>query len=179
MRGGARWAVEQGYGVAADMAMIEEHGCIDGAHPGNVSSLAKRRQRGEMGTLGSGNHYLEVQKVERVHDERAAAAYGLFKDQVVVSIHCGSRGLGHQIGTEFLVSLAKAASRLGIALPDRELACAPIKSPEGQEYLGAMNAAINVALTNRQLLTHLARQAFSHVIYGAELETVYDVSHNT
>ncbi len=131
MRGGARWAVEQGYGVAADLAMIEEHGCIDGAHPGNVSSLAKRRQRGEMGTLGSGNHYLEVQKVERVHDERAAAAYGLFEDQVVVSIHCGSRGLGHQIGTEFLVSLAKAASRLGIALPDRELACAPIKSPEG------------------------------------------------
>ncbi len=179
MRGGARWAVEQGYGVAADLAMIEEHGCIDGAHPGNVSSLAKRRQRGEMGTLGSGNHYLEVQKVERVHDERAAAAYGLFEGQVVVSIHCGSRGLGHQIGTEFLVSLAKAASRLGIVLPDRELACAPIKSPEGQEYLGAMNAAINCALANRQILAHLARQAFARRFPLAKLDTLYDVSHNT
>jgi tRNA-splicing ligase RtcB (3'-phosphate/5'-hydroxy nucleic acid ligase) len=179
MRGGARWAVEQGYGVAADLAMIEEHGCIDGARPDNVSSLAKRRQRGEMGTLGSGNHYLEVQKVERVHDERTAAAFGLFKDQVVVSIHCGSRGLGHQIGTEYLVSLAKAASRLGIVLPDRELACAPIKSPEGQEYLGAMNAAINCALANRQILAQLARQVFARRFPLAKIDTLYDVSHNT
>ncbi len=177
--GGARWAVEQGHGIAADLAVIEEHGCIDGARPDNVSSLAKRRQRGEMGTLGSGNHYLEVQKVERVHDERAAAAFGLFKDQVVVSIHCGSRGLGHQIGTEFLVSLAKAASRLGLVLPDRELACAPIKSPEGQQYLGAMNAAINCALANRQILAHLARRVFARRFPLAQIDTLYDVSHNT
>jgi tRNA-splicing ligase RtcB len=177
--GGARWAVEHGYGVAEDLALIEERGCIDGALPGNVSSLAKRRQRGEMGTLGSGNHYLELQRVERVFDERAAAAYGLFADQVLVSIHCGSRGLGHQIGTEFLVSLAKAASRLGIALPDRELACAPIRSPEGEEYLGAMNAAINCALANRQILAHLTRQAFARRFPLAKLDTLYDVSHNT
>ncbi len=179
MLGGARWAVEQGHGIAADLAFIEEHGCIDGARPDNVSSLAKRRQRGEMGTLGSGNHYLEVQKVERVYDERAAAAFGLFKDQVVVSIHCGSRGLGHQIGTEYLVSLAKAASRLGIALPERELACAPIKSPEGQQYLGAMNAAINCALANRQILAHLARRVFARRFPLAKIDTLYDVSHNT
>jgi len=126
-----------------------------------VSDLAKRRQRGEMGTLGSGNHYLEIQVVERIYDAQAAAAYGLALGQVLVSIHCGSRGLGHQVGTDYLVTLAKAAGRLGLHLPDRELACAPIKSPEGQQYLGAMNAAINIALANRQILTHLARAAFA------------------
>jgi len=179
MEQGAQWALDRGHGVKDDLPYIEEHGRMAGAVPGSVSPLAKKRQRGEMGTLGSGNHYLEVQVVEKIYDPVAAAAFGLHQGQVVVSIHCGSRGLGHQIGTDYLVSLAKAASRLGIRLPDRELACAPIKSPEGQEYLGAMNAAINVALANRQLLTHLARQAFAHVIDGAELETVYDVSHNT
>jgi tRNA-splicing ligase RtcB len=132
-----------------------------------------------MGTLGSGNHYLEVQAVERVIDAEAAQAFGLSEGQIVVSIHCGSRGLGHQIGTEFLVSLAKAAGRLGIALPDRELACAPIKSPEGQAYLGAMNAAINCALANRQILTHLTRRVFEHHFRQAQVETLFDVSHNT
>ncbi len=179
MLGGARWAVEHGYGHADDLQYIEERGCVEGAVPANVSALAKKRQRGEMGTLGSGNHYLEVQRVAKVFNARAAEAFGLAENQVVVSIHCGSRGLGHQIGTEFLVSLAKAASRLGIALPDRELACAPIKSPEGQEYLGAMNAAINCALANRQILTHLARRVFSHYFRQSQLETLYDVSHNT
>ena len=179
MLGGAHWALEHGYGVAADLAYIEEHGCIAGAQPANVSALAKKRQRGEMGTLGSGNHYLEVQKVEKIFDAKAAAAYGLREQQVLVSIHCGSRGLGHQIGTEFLVSLAKAAGRLGIALPDRELACAPINSPEGQEYLGAMNAAINCALANRQILVHLTREVFDRRFPRARLETLYDVSHNT
>jgi tRNA-splicing ligase RtcB len=159
--------------------MIEEHGCVDGAVPGNVSPIAKKRQRGEMGTLGSGNHYLELQRVAQIYDERAAAAFGLREAQVVVSIHCGSRGLGHQIGTEFLVSLAKAAGRLGITLPDRELACAPIRSPEGQEYLGAMNAAINCALANRQILTHLARDTIGRQFPRARLDTLFDVSHNT
>jgi len=176
---GAQWAVKRGYGVEDDLAFIEEHGRMQGAVPGNVSDLAKKRQRGEMGTLGSGNHYLELQVVERIHDQKAAQAYNLHEGQIVVSIHCGSRGLGHQIGADYLVSLAKAASRLGISLPDRELACAPIKSPEGQEYLGAMNAAINVALANRQILTHLTRQSFAYVIPGAQLATLYDVSHNT
>lgn len=176
---GAQWAVRHGFGSEADLDFIEEHGRMAGAVPGNVSELAKKRQRGEMGTLGSGNHYLEVQVVERIYDQEAARAFGLHEGQIVVSIHCGSRGLGHQIGTDYLVSLAKAAARLGIELPDRELACAPINSPEGQEYLGAMNAAINVALANRQILTHLARESFASVIPQARLTTLYDVSHNT
>ena len=179
LRGGAQWAVEQGYGSTEDLEYVEEHGRVDGAVPQNVSPLAKKRQRGEMGTLGSGNHYLEVQVVEQILDDNAAAAFGLRQGQVVVSIHCGSRGLGHQIGTDYLVSLAKAASRLGINLPDRELACAPINSPEGQEYIGAMNAAINCALANRQILAHLTRRTFAHVFPGAALETLFDVSHNT
>ncbi|MES1997818.1 MAG: RtcB family protein [Pseudomonadota bacterium] len=179
MLGGARWAVEQGYGRADDLPCIEEHGTMAGAMPGNVSQLAKQRQRGEMGTLGSGNHYLEVQVVEKIYDAEAARAFGLHQGQVLVSIHCGSRGLGHQIGTDYLVSLAKAAQRLGIVLPDRELACAPINSPEGREYIGAMNAAVNVALANRQILAHLTRQVFAHVLPASRLDTLYDVSHNT
>ncbi len=179
MRGGARWAVEQGWGVAEDLDYVEEHGCVAGAVPANVSDLAKKRQRGEMGTLGSGNHYLEVQVVDRLYDAAAAAAFGLAQDQIVVSIHCGSRGLGHQIGTDYLVSLARAAGRLGIQLPERELACAPILSPEGQQYLGAMNAAINVALANRQILAHLTRAAFARILPGTMLATLFDVSHNT
>ena len=177
--GGAAWAVRHGYGIPEDLEYIEERGRMDGAHPEYVSDLAKRRQRGEMGTLGSGNHYLEVQVVDRIHDTEAAAAYGLQEGQLVVSIHCGSRGLGHQIGTEYLVSLAKAAGRLGITLPDRELACAPINSPEGQQYIGAMNAAINVALANREILTQLTREVFARIFPNSRLELVYDVSHNT
>jgi len=176
---GARWAVAQSYGEPEDLEYIEENGCVAGAVPANVSTIAKKRQRGEMGTLGSGNHYLEVQRVARIHEAAAAAAYGLRENQVVVSIHCGSRGLGHQIGTEFLVSLAKAASRLGITLPDRELACAPIRSPEGQQYLGAMNAAINCALANRQILAHIARDTIGRQFPRARLDTLFDVSHNT
>ncbi len=176
---GAEWALRAGYGEAADLAYIEERGRVEGAVPSAVSDLAKRRQYGEMGTLGSGNHYLEVQVVDRIYDRTAAQAYGLAAGQVLVSIHCGSRGLGHQIGTDYLMTLAKAASRLGVTLPDRELACAPIKSPEGQQYLGAMNAAINCALANRQILTHLTRKVFKHYFPYAVLETLFDVSHNT
>ena len=177
--GGAQWAVERGYGSGPDLDYIEDHGCQPGARPEYVSALAKARQHGEMGTLGSGNHYLEVQVVDRLFDSVAARAFGLTEDCLLVSIHCGSRGLGHQIGTEYLVALAKAAARLGVQLPDRELACAPIESPEGQEYLGAMRAAINCALANRQLLTHLTRRVFAHFFPGHELETLFDVSHNT
>ena len=179
LTGGAQWAVEHGYGAAADLEFVEERGRVAGPVAENVSMLAKKRQRGEMGTLGSGNHYLEVQVVDRIHDEAAAQAYGLRPGQILVSIHCGSRGLGHQIGTDYLVSLAKAATRLGIRLPDRELACAPINTPEGQQYLGAMNAAINCALANRQILTHLTRQCFARLMPRAMLETLFDVSHNT
>ncbi|HEX6008418.1 MAG TPA: RtcB family protein [Burkholderiales bacterium] len=177
--GGARWAVENGYGVADELEYIEERGTVEGAVPTNVSNLAKKRQRGEMGTLGSGNHYLEVQVVDRIYDADIAAAFGLHANQIIVSIHCGSRGLGHQIGTDYLVSLAKAAGRLGIELPDRELASAPIQSPEGQQYVGAMNAAINCALANRQILAHLTRHTFARDFPHAALETLFDVSHNT
>ena len=176
---GARWAVRKGFGDWDDLEYVEERGCIGGAIPANVSETAKKRQRGEMGTLGSGNHYLEVQVVTRIYDQAAASAYGIQQDQVVVSIHCGSRGLGHQIGTEYLVSLARAASRLGMKLPDRELACAPIKSPEGEEYIGAMNAGVNCALANRQIIAQLTRDAFHRVFPRAAVETLYDVSHNT
>ena len=179
LTGGAQWAVRQGYGNAEELEYVEQRGRMTGAVPANVSQLAKKRQRGEMGTLGSGNHYLEVQVVDRIHDAKAAEAYGLRAGQVLVSIHCGSRGLGHQIGTEFLVSLAKAAGRLGIALPDRELACAPVLSPEGEQYIGAMNAAINCALANRQILAHLTRRTFAHFFPRCRAETLFDVSHNT
>jgi tRNA-splicing ligase RtcB len=181
LRGGAGWAVANGYGEPRDLEFIEERGTMRGADPGSVSEVAKRRQRNEVGTLGSGNHYLEVQVVERIYagEEAAAKAFGLREGQVVVSIHCGSRGLGHQIGTDYLVSMAKAAARLGIRLPDRELACAPIQSPEGRAYLGAMRAGINCALANRQVLTHLARQVLSAVFPAAAVETLFDVSHNT
>jgi len=177
--GGARWAVQRGFGEESELEYVEEHGGIAGARPENVSVLAKKRQRGARGTLGSGNHYLEVQVVERIHNGAAAEAYGLRTGQIIVSIHCGSRGLGHQIGTEFLITLAKAAGRLGIDLPDRELACAPVRSPEGEQYIGAMNAAINCALANRQILAHLTRRTFAHFFPDARLETLFDVSHNT
>jgi tRNA-splicing ligase RtcB len=177
--GGAQWAVAQGYGDAADLEYTEEQGCMGGAQPACVSEHAKRRQRDEMGTLGSGNHYLEVQKVTQLFDSSAAQAMGLHEDDVVVSIHCGSRGLGHQIGTEFLKRMVIAAPQHGITLPDRELACAPIDSPLGQEYLGAMRAAINCALANRQILTQLVRNVFARVLPAAQLTLLYDVSHNT
>ena len=179
LRGGARWAVERGYGSAADLDRIEEHGCMAGAEPDKVSEHAKRRQREEIGTLGSGNHYLELQEVVEIYDVRAADRFRLRAGEVVVSIHCGSRGLGHQIGTEYLRDMVIAAPRHGITLPDRELACAPINSALGQAYLGAMRAAINCALANRQVITHLARRVFADVLPGTHLSLIYDVSHNT
>ncbi|THF64279.1 RtcB family protein [Pseudothauera rhizosphaerae] len=179
LRGGARWAVAEGYGSVADLAHIEEGGCMAGADPAAVSDMAKRRQRDEMGTLGSGNHYLEVQVVDEVFDAALAETYGLAAGEVVVSIHCGSRGLGHQIGTDYLREMVIAAQEAGIDLPDRELACAPLKSALGQRYLGAMRAGINCALANRQILTHLAREAFAELFPQARLPLLYDVSHNT
>lgn len=179
LRGGARWAVEQGYGQPSDLERTEEHGCMDGADPSQVSERAKARQRDEMGTLGSGNHYLEVQQVVKVFDEKIAQVYGIQRDDVVISIHCGSRGLGHQIGTEYLRTMAMSADRDGVRVPDRELACAPINSPLGQSYLGAMRAAINCALANRQIITHLTRRAVSELFPHARMGLLYDVSHNT
>jgi len=179
LQGGARWAVDKGYGAAADLEFIEEHGCMAGAVPAHVSMLAKKRLRGEMGTLGSGNHYLEVQVVDRVYDAPAAAMFDISEGEVLVSIHCGSRGMGHQVGTDYLVSLAKAASRLGVEAPHRELACAPITSSEGQQYIGAMNAATNCAFANRQILAHLTASVFRQYFADARITTLFDVSHNT
>ncbi|MGO8915076.1 MAG: RtcB family protein [Stellaceae bacterium] len=179
LEGGAGWAVAQGYGVPADLERTEEGGRMMGASPDAVSAQAKTRQRDEMGTLGSGNHYLEVQEVVAVHDETAASAFGLRLGEIVVSIHCGSRGLGHQIGTEFLREMAVAAPGHDIVLPDLELACAPLRSELGQRYLGAMRAAINCALANRQILTHLTRRVFGHFFPGRTLDLLFDVSHNT
>ncbi|QPD02467.1 MAG: tRNA-splicing ligase RtcB [Candidatus Nitrospira kreftii] len=179
LAGGAKWAVGKGYGTHEDLEFIEEHGCMAGAKPEHVSDHAKKRQRDEMGTLGSGNHYLEVQRVVMVFDEEAASAFGVREGDIVVSIHCGSRGLGHQIGTEFLKSMVISAARHHIELPDRELACAPINSELGEEYLGAMRAGINCALANRQIVTHLVREVFAELLPQATLSLLYDVSHNT
>ncbi|HXV83963.1 MAG TPA: RtcB family protein [Candidatus Binatia bacterium] len=179
LMGGAKWAVQQGYGSKEDLARVEKNGDIAGARPEEVSDRAKKRQRDEMGTLGSGNHYLEVQQVTKIFDPESAAGFGVAEGDIVVSIHCGSRGLGHQIGSEFLTRMVAAASQYGIDLPDRELACAPIRSPLGDAYLGAMRAAINCALANRQVLTHLVRAAFRELFPTIELPLLYDVSHNT
>jgi len=179
LRGGAAWAVDQGYGEPADLQRIEERGQMAGAEPSAVSMQARKRQRKEMGTLGSGNHYLEVQRIVQIYDPTVARAFGLVEGEIVVSIHCGSRGLGHQIGTEFLREMAVAAEGHGIHLPDRELACAPIHSEVGQRYLGAMRSAINCALANRQILTHLTREVFATFFLHNEVRLLYDVSHNT
>lgn len=177
--GGAKWAVKQGYGLTEDLAYIEEQGQVDGADPSQVSETAKKRQHREMGTLGSGNHYLEVQVVQDIYDEPAAQAMGLRRDDVLISIHCGSRGLGHQIGTDALRSLARAALRFKLPIRDRELASAPIDSEEGRNYFGAMSAGINCALANRQILTHLVRETFLEVFPSGRATLLYDVSHNT
>jgi tRNA-splicing ligase RtcB len=179
LTGGARWAVERGWGEAGDLERIEEHGEMAGAEPAFVSDQARKRQRREMGTLGSGNHYLEVQAVEEIFDAETAAAFGLVVGEVVVTIHCGSRGLGHQIGTEFLRDMLPAAAAAGIVLPDRELACAPIKSEIGQRYLGAMRSAINCALANREIIGHFARRVFAGFFPNHPLRLLFDVSHNT
>ncbi len=179
LSGGAKWAVEHGYGQPDDLRFIEENGCMRSADPSKVSDHAKKRQADQVGTLGSGNHYVEVQKVTEVYDKKIAAAFGIKEGDIKISIHCGSRGLGHQIGTEFLKSMVTQAPSYGIELPDRELACAPINSKLGQSYLGAMRAGINCAMANRQVITHLIRQIFADLLPKANIQLLYDVSHNT
>ncbi len=176
---GARWAVDRGYGTSADLELMEEQGTVEGADPEAVSSEAKHRQRDQLGTLGSGNHYLEVQEVAEIFDAVIGEAYGLREGDVVISIHCGSRGLGHQIGTDYLKSMLTEAKRHGLDLPERELACAPLDSHVGRQYLGAMRAGINCALANRQVITHLVRQVLADLLPEARVALLYDVSHNT
>jgi tRNA-splicing ligase RtcB len=179
LMGGARWAVARGWGEERDLARIEEQGVERDAEPDRVSERAKERQRRQMGTLGSGNHYLEVQVVAEILDAGAAETFRLSQGDVVVTIHCGSRGLGHQIGSEYLKEMTVAAKAAGIDLPDRELACAPIQSDVGRRYLGAMRAAVNCALANREILGHYARQVIRRFFPNAAIDLLFDVSHNT
>ena len=179
LRGGARWAVEMGYGAPADLERIEEQGCVAGADPSQVSELAKTRQLEAMGTLRSHTQYLEVQRVAQVYDRQAAGALGIQLDDITVSIRCGSHNLGQQIGADHYRRLAATAGRGGIVFPDRNLACAPLDSEVGQRYLGAVRAGVNCAHANRQMLTHLARRVFARLFPEVRLEVLYDVSYNT
>jgi tRNA-splicing ligase RtcB len=179
---GAGWAVDHGFGYASDLEAIEAGGCLEGADPGAVSERALERGRAQLGTVGSGNHFVEVGKVAEVYDTRAAAALGLREDAVTVLIHSGSRGFGHQVCTDAVRTLVKTSSRYGIELPDRQLCCAPLRSPEAEQYLAAMACAANFAFANRQRMAHGVRQAFESVLgmgprdHG--LTSVYDVCHN-
>lgn len=176
---GAGWVVERGFGEPADLEFCEESGAMRGALPGKVSDRAKSRGRTQIGTLGSGNHFLEVQYVEKILEPEIAEKFGLRLNQVLVLIHCGSRGLGHQVCTDFLKVMNEAMPRYSISLPDRQLACVPLRSPEARDYLAAMAASANFAWANRQAITHFTRGAFRG-IFGpsAELRVVYDVAHN-
>jgi tRNA-splicing ligase RtcB len=185
MTQGAKWCVEQGYGWHRDLARMEEGGCIEGADPSTVTDHAMTRGMNQLGTLGSGNHYLEVQVVsnERIFDPVAAAALGISgHEQIVVMVHCGSRGFGHQVASDHLKVFEKSMRRYGITVKDQQLACAPFRSPEGQAYFSAMNCAANTAFANRQVITHQIREAFATVFdRSAEalgMELVYDVGHN-
>jgi len=179
---GARWAVNQGFGTDEDLDRIEEQGCLPGGRPELVSDKALERGRSQLGTLGSGNHFIEVDQVAEIHDGEAAAALGLFQDQVTVTIHTGSRGLGHQVCDDFLRVMHRASQKYGIELPDRQLCCAPLASPEGKEYLAAMACAANFAFANRQLITAWVRESFERVLEKGPvdlgLSVVYDVCHN-
>lgn len=175
---GAPYVVEMGFGTEDDLIHSEENGVIKGANPANVSFKAKKRQYNQIGTLGSGNHYLELQIVDKIFDEGAAKAFGLFQDQVIISLHCGSRGLGHQIGSDYSTQLVRASQKYNLPLPDKELGSAPIKSVEGERYISAVNCGINAALANRQVIAHLVRQAFKR-IFDDDISQLYDVGHNT
>jgi len=182
---GARWCIENGYGWPQDLEAMEERGCIAEADPSKVSDQAVSRGINQLGTLGSGNHYLEVQVVasDRVFDQVTASAWGITgHDQIVVMVHCGSRGFGHQVASDYLKVFEKAMRRYGISVKDQQLACAPFTSVEGQDYFSAMNCAANTAFANRQVITHQIREAFAAVFgRSAEelgMELVYDVAHN-
>ncbi len=179
LAGGARWAVENGYGYESDADSCEEGGRLDGADASDVSERAKERGLSQLGTIGSGNHFLEIQYVERIQDAEAARTMRLSQDQLVVLIHCGSRGLGHQVCTDYLAEMGAAMKRYGISLPDRQLACVPIQSPEGRTYLSAMRAAANFAWANRQAILHFLRGSLTQVFgKGVQASLVYDVCHN-
>jgi tRNA-splicing ligase RtcB len=175
---GAKWAVEDGYGVKADLEHCEEAGNMKGADPSQVSQKARKRGRPQLGTLGSGNHFLEIQRVEEIFDEKVAERFGLFPGQITVMIHCGSRGAGHQICTDHLEVLERAVRKYNIDIPDRQLACAPLGTPEAEHYFGAMVCAANYAWANRQVIAHWTREVFEKYFGNPRLDLVYDVAHN-
>ncbi len=179
---GARWAVDNGYGSRDDLDRIEDGGCIQGADPDRVSEKACERGKGQIGTLGSGNHFAEIQYVQNVFDEKAANALGLFEGQITLMIHTGSRGFGHQVCTDYLKVMEASVRKYGFSLPDRQLACAPIDSPEGRDYLAAMRAAANFGFTNRQMIMHWAREVFMRILQLSPrdlgMTLIYDVAHN-
>jgi tRNA-splicing ligase RtcB len=180
---GSRWAVNQGYGRKEDLETTEEGGEMEGANPQRVSQRAKERGIPQLGTLGSGNHFLEVAVVDEIYEKDIAAAMGIDRaGQIMLYVHCGSRGLGHQVADDYIKEMLRAMPKYGIEVPDRQLACVPVKSPEGQAYLGAMRGAANYAWANRQCITHWVREAFCRVTgtgdRDAGLELIYDVTHN-
>jgi tRNA-splicing ligase RtcB len=179
---GSHWAMENGFGNETDINFTEENGKLNNANPDSVSERAIERGLDQVGTLGSGNHFLEVDLVENIYDEKAAAAFGLFKNQVVIQIHTGSRGLGYQVCDDYLKILVQEESKYGFTLPDKQLSCAPIKSDEGKNYLGAMRAAANFAWNNRQVIMHLAKKSFLQTLNINEndlgFNLIYDVCHN-
>ncbi len=179
---GARWAVEQGYGTEGDLEAMEDHGCIKGADPACVSERAIERGRKQCGTLGSGNHFLEVQVIDKIYEPDIARQLDLFEGEVVFMVHCGSRGLGYQVCDDFCRTFSQCLEKYHISVPDRQLACAPVESPEGREYFAAMRSAANFAFTNRQYILHQARQAFQKVFHKKweelGIRLIYDVAHN-
>lgn len=175
---GAKWAVAQGYGVEADLAHCEENGSMKGADPSQVSMKARKRGRPQLGTLGSGNHFLEIQRVDEIYDEEVAKRFGLFKGQITVMIHCGSRGAGHQICTDHLEVLSRAVHKYNIDIPDKQLACAPLGTPEAENYFGGMVCAANYAWANRHIISHWTREVFEKYFQDGKMDLVYDVAHN-
>lgn len=179
---GGQWALRNGYATEMDLERTEERGCIQGADGDKISDRAFKRGQDQVGTLGAGNHFIEVDVVEEVFDETAAQRMGLFPGQIVAQIHCGSRGFGHQICTDYVKRFQKSIHDYGIRLPDRELVCAPLSTPEGQDYLAAMKAAANYAFVNRQVLTHLIRRSFENALAGKVqnhyVYQIYDIAHN-
>ena len=180
--GGVNWAIKNGYGRQEDKYFVEENGCMEGANPDFVSKRAIDRGSDQVGTLGSGNHFLEIQRVDEIYDGNAARVLGLEKEQITLMIHSGSRGLGHQICGDYLKVMQQASSKYGIRLADRQLACAPISSPEGRRYYGAMICAVNYAMVNRHCLAHLVRITMEKIFKKSArklgLDLIYDVSHN-
>ncbi|WP_286974882.1 RtcB family protein [Acetomicrobium sp. UBA5826] len=175
---GALWAVKKGYGRSEDLECIEERGTLPHANPDAVSKKAIERGKPQLGTLGSGNHFLEIQVIDEIYDENVARQFGLNPGQVTVMIHCGSRGLGHQVCDDYIKVMLRAMNKYGINVPDRQLCCAPLKSEEAKQYLGAMQAAANYALANREIIGHLVREVFGDFFPKSDLKLLYDVSHN-